>query len=89
MAMLSLLLGVASLVWAIVAFATGRVSAYLAIMSVSLVLLAILLFVMGVILRQGNMVQREMWLLQRAQLARDDTGLLTAEQLEALRNEKT
>jgi hypothetical protein len=52
------------------------------------VLLAILLFVMGVILRQGNMVQREMWLLQRAQLARDDTGMLTAEQLEALRNEK-
>jgi hypothetical protein len=58
-------------------------------MSVSLVLLAIVLFVMGVILRQGNMVQREMWLLQRAQLAREEVGMLTAEQREALRTENT
>jgi len=87
MSLISLLLGVASLVWAVIAFLTDRVSAYLALMSVSLVLLAIVLFVMGVILRQGNMVQREMWLLQRAQLARDGDGLLTAEQREALRTE--
>jgi glycosyltransferase involved in cell wall biosynthesis len=87
MALISLLLGAASLVWAVIAFLTDRVSAYLALMSVSLVLLAIVLFVMGVILRQGNMVQREMWLLQRAQLARDGDGLLTAEQREALRTE--
>jgi len=87
MALLSLLLGLASLVWAVSAFLTGGVSAYLALMSVSLVLLAILLFVMGVILRQGNMVQREMWLLQRAQLAVDDTAFLTFAQREALLHE--
>jgi glycosyltransferase involved in cell wall biosynthesis len=89
MALISLLLGAASLVWAVIAFLTDRVAAYLALMSVSLVLLAIVLFVMGVILRQGNMVQREMWLLQRAQLAREEVGMLTAEQREALRTENT
>jgi hypothetical protein len=37
----------------------------MALLSVSMVILSILLFVIGVVLQQGNMIQRELWLLRR------------------------
>jgi hypothetical protein len=58
----------------------------MALMSVSLVLLAIVLFVMGVILRQGNMVQRELWIMQRSQFM-SGGNILTADQRSAIENE--
>ncbi len=86
LAFLSLFLGIVAFIWAVVLLVLHLVAAYMALMSVSLVLLSIVLFVMGVILRQGNMVQRELWILQRAQLT--GGGMLTAEQRSALRDER-
>jgi glycosyltransferase involved in cell wall biosynthesis len=63
---LSLLLGIISLVAAVALFIARIVSVYMALMSVSLVILGILLFVMGVVLQQGNIIQRELWLLHLA-----------------------
>ena len=54
-------------VWAIVLFLRQEVAAFAALTSFSMILIAILLFVMGVVLRQGNMVQRELWILQQNQ----------------------
>ena len=86
MASISFVLGVISFGWAVIAYLVHATAAYMALMSVSLVLLAIVLFVMGVILRQGNMVQRELWILQRSQQT-NGQGMLTAEQRSALANE--
>jgi hypothetical protein len=56
------------------ALATFRLFVHLdaifaALLSVSLVILGIVLFVIGVSMKQGNMIQRELWILQRHQLA--------------------
>jgi glycosyltransferase involved in cell wall biosynthesis len=61
---------------AVVLFAIGRVSVYMALMSVSLLLLSLGLFVMGVIVKQGFMVQRELWILQRYQVLAQGPGAL-------------
>ena len=60
-----------SLVSAIVLAIIGEVSIYMALMSLSLLIVAVVLFVMGVLVKQGNMVQRELWLLQRRQMAEE------------------
>jgi hypothetical protein len=44
-------------------------AAYTALLGVSLVIVAIVLFVLGVVVRQGNMIQRELWVVQRFQIA--------------------
>jgi dolichol-phosphate mannosyltransferase len=67
---IALALGVISFVWAVVLFALRMVSAYVALMSVSLAVVAMVLFVLGVVVKQGNMIQRELWLIQRSQLGR-------------------
>jgi dolichol-phosphate mannosyltransferase len=67
MSLVSLALGIASLGAALVLAYLRMVSVYMALLSVSLVILAIVLFVMGVVLHQGNMIQRELWLVQRKQ----------------------
>jgi dolichol-phosphate mannosyltransferase len=65
MSLASLLLGFVSLVWAVILVYLQAVSVYMALLSVSLVVLGIVLFVLGVVLQQGNMIQRELWLMQR------------------------
>ena len=68
MSMTSLTIGFLFLLWAIFLLITGQVSAFSALLSVSMVILGILLFVIGLVLQQGNTVQRELWLLQRRQM---------------------
>ncbi|MDH4045726.1 MAG: glycosyltransferase family 2 protein [Gemmatimonadota bacterium] len=65
MSMACLLLGALALAWALILLYLQMVSAYVALLSVSLVVLGIVLFVLGVVLQQGNMIQRELWLMQR------------------------
>lgn len=59
-------MGLIWLVWAAILFYSHRTSAFVGLMSVLLIVLGILLFVMGVVLQQGNMIQRELWILQRS-----------------------
>jgi hypothetical protein len=61
-----LLGGIAMFVWAVVLFLRHDVAAFVALTSFSMLLIAMLLFVMGVLLRQGNMAQRELWLVQQS-----------------------
>jgi len=65
MAAASMVLGGAFFGAAVVLAYLRMVSVYTALLSVLLVILAIVLFVMGVVLQQGNMIQRELWLMQR------------------------
>ena len=65
MSLFSLIIGIVMFSFGLVLFYFKMVSIYTALMSLSLVILAVLLFVLGVILQQGNMIQRELWLLQR------------------------
>lgn len=67
MSILSLLLGLLMLVWAVVKFLRHEVSAFIALTSFSMILIGILLFVIGVVLRQGSMIQRELWIVQQNQ----------------------
>lgn len=69
--MVVLALGFACLGAAAVAKLVGAVSAYLAIFGVGWLTLGIILFVLAVVARQGNMVQHELWSLQRILLGID------------------
>jgi glycosyltransferase involved in cell wall biosynthesis len=68
MSMIFLVSGLVSFAFALALFFLNMVSAYTALMSFSLVILGILLFVLGVVVKQGNMIQRELWILQSNQL---------------------
>src|SRR6185503_12316782 len=61
-------LGLFFIATAFVLFSMGRVSAYNMLFGLSLSIVGMLLFVLGVVLKQGNIIQREIWMLQRAQL---------------------
>jgi glycosyltransferase involved in cell wall biosynthesis len=61
-----LLGGGAMFVWSVILFLRHEVAAFVALTSFSMLLIAMLLFVMGVLLRQGNMAQRELWLVQQS-----------------------
>jgi hypothetical protein len=63
-----LVLGAIFLIGAVWLFYRHEVSAYTALLSISLVILGIVLFVMGVVVKQGNMIQREIWMLQSHRL---------------------
>jgi dolichol-phosphate mannosyltransferase len=65
LSLLSLGLGGGFLIYAVLLYARHEVSAYVALLSVSLVILGIVLFVMSVVLQQGWMIQRELWSMQR------------------------
>jgi dolichol-phosphate mannosyltransferase len=78
--MLTMVLGVFALGWAVVAYVTHQVSAFLALLGVSLVILALMFFMMAVIMQQGWMIQKELWTLQGI-VARDE-----AERLRVSRN---
>jgi glycosyltransferase involved in cell wall biosynthesis len=67
MCFVSLALGVLFSVQALYFFYVGMVSAYAALLGVSLIILGIMLFVLGVVVKQGNIIQREIWLLQQSQ----------------------
>ena len=71
MSITSFVLGTISLIGAVFLYAMGMVSAYTALLGLSLLILAILLFVLGVVVKQGNMIQRELWILQRENRLRD------------------
>jgi dolichol-phosphate mannosyltransferase len=68
---LFLALGALALGGAVVAWLIGAVSAFLAIFGVGLLTLGIILFVLAVVARQGNMIQHELWSLQRILLGLD------------------
>ncbi len=67
MSFASLGLGVIFLVYAALLYYWRMVSAYTALLSFSLLILGIVLFVLGVAVKQGNMIQRELWMLQSRQ----------------------
>ena len=71
MSAFSLLLGVFWLVWATILLLREQVSAFAALLAILLFVIGIVLFVLGVILHQGNMIQRELWLLQKNTQPRD------------------
>jgi hypothetical protein len=56
---------------AAVAWLLGKVSAFLAIFGVATMTLGLIVFVLAVVARQGNMVQHELWVLQRILLGAD------------------
>jgi len=62
-------LGFASFVWAVILLSIRMVSVYAAIISVSLLIVSMVLFVLGVVLKQGNIIQRELWMMQRGRLS--------------------
>jgi glycosyltransferase involved in cell wall biosynthesis len=57
-------------VMAVVSYITGQVAAYAAIVALLLFIVAFSLFVAGIIFKQGNMIQRELWTLQSGLLMR-------------------
>ena len=78
---LSLLLFVMGLFWfglAAVFWFRHLVSAYAALTSFSLFTMAFIFFVLGIVVKQGYMIQRELWTLQHYQLrsARSSSDLL-------------
>ncbi len=65
---LAMVLGLVLLVLAAYYLATDRVAAYTGLTAILMFVGSLVLFVLGVVLKQGNMVQREIWTLQRDQL---------------------
>jgi glycosyltransferase involved in cell wall biosynthesis len=59
-------LGVIAFFGAVTAYLMHAVAAFLALLSVSLIILGLVFFMMAVILQQGWMIQKELWTLQRA-----------------------
>lgn len=76
MSFISLILGFWFLIVAVFLFYRQMVSAYTALLSISLVIMGIVLFVIGVVVKQGNMIQRELWMLQSYHLGLQDQGRL-------------
>jgi len=64
-------LGAVFFFYALLLYYWRMVSAYTALLSVSLLILGIVLFVLGVAVKQGNMIQRELWMLQSRQLRQE------------------
>jgi len=54
---------------AILKYMLHMVAAYTALLGFSLIIVGSVLFVLGVVVRQGNMIQRELWVVQRNQIA--------------------
>ena len=53
---------------AFVLYALRQISAFTMLFGLSLFIVGALFFVLGVVLKQGNIIQRELWLMQRARL---------------------
>src|SRR5262245_20977243 len=74
MSFASLGLGVIFFINAALLYYWRMVSAYTALLSMSLLILGIVLFVLGVVVKQGNMIQRELWMLQSRQSRQERRG---------------
>lgn len=74
MSFVSLGLGAIFFIFALMLYYWRMVSAFTALLSFSLLILGILLFVLGVVVKQGNMIQRELWMLQSHQMCRERRG---------------
>ena len=74
LSLFSLVLGAIFLGVALVSLYLKQDAIYSALLSVSLVILGIVLFVIGVVMKQGNMIQRELWIMQRYYLASSEPG---------------
>jgi glycosyltransferase involved in cell wall biosynthesis len=59
-----LLAGAGFLTAAVVLYLVERVAAYTALFGLSLAIVGVLLFVFGVVLKQGNLILRELWLVR-------------------------
>jgi len=68
LSVLAFVLGVALFFLTLYYEATHQVAAYTGLTSILMFVGSLVLFVLGVVLKQGNMVQREIWTLQRDQL---------------------
>lgn len=79
LSMTSLGLGLVFLLVAIASLYLHLVAAYSALFSMSLIILGIVLFVIGVVMKQGNMIQRELWIVQRYQLRGGNTDVIPVE----------
>lgn len=64
-AMVTLALGLFFLGWAVVAMMLGEVAAYMALLGTSLVILSLGFFLTAIIMQQGWLIQRELWMVQR------------------------
>ena len=62
-------LGALIFCYAVALLILRMVSAYMALLSMALFIVAAVLFVLGVVVKQGNMIQRELWTIQRFHLA--------------------
>jgi dolichol-phosphate mannosyltransferase len=58
-------IGLLFFVGAVGLFIMRLVSAYTALLGISLIIVGMILFVLGVVLKQGNIIQRELWLMQQ------------------------
>jgi len=63
--LVSALLSIVFIVAAVVRFAVGLVSVFMVIIGLAFAIMAVMLFAFGVVFQQGNMIQRELWRLQR------------------------
>ena len=61
----STLLSIGFFIWSVVRLVAGDISIFTLIIALSLGIIAILLFAFGVIAQQGNMIQTELWRIQR------------------------
>jgi len=76
---LTLAVGLAFFVLAVISYVTHQVAAYAAIVSLLFVIFSFVLFVAGVMLKQGHMIQRELWILQSGLLVKPGEAQRAAE----------
>ena len=76
---LTLAVGIAFFVLSVLSYLTHRVAAYSAIISLLFVIFSFVLFVAGVMLKQGHMIQRELWILQSGLLVKPTEAQRSAE----------
>jgi glycosyltransferase involved in cell wall biosynthesis len=69
LSLIFVLLGSGFFLAAVVLFGMRLVSAYTALFGLSLSIVGMVLFVLGVVLKQGNIIQRELWLIQQRLLS--------------------
>jgi glycosyltransferase involved in cell wall biosynthesis len=62
---LSTLMSIGFIIWGVARLVAGEVSVYTLMISLSFGIIATLLFAFGVIAQQGNMIQTELWKIQR------------------------
>jgi dolichol-phosphate mannosyltransferase len=82
--LVSFALGAIFFIDAVVLYTLRMVSAYTALLSMALFIVAIVLFVLGVVVKQGNMIQRELWTIQKFHLALEKARREAGEEIPSL-----